>query len=214
MTQSEWLTSQDVRSLLMHLGAGASPRKLRLFACACAVAPGRGLVAAECRAAIGIAREYADGEADLDDLGAAADRTSRVLREPDTPQRTDTMQWRVPWPGPRDRAADLIRLSVRPVLTTDDLIRHWDWDASDAMRLRDVFGNPFVPPPFDPRWRTADVVAVARGIYTEQAYDRLPILIDALMDAGCDDPDVFAHFRRVPPHVKGCYMLDMLLGKE
>lgn len=213
MTQSEWLFNSDVRALLVHLGPGASRRKLRLFACACAAAPLRGPVAPECLDALRVAQAYADGDADLDDLSAAADRALPVLDKLDPPRPADPTQWLVPWRGPRCRAAELIRLALRPILTTDDLTRLWDWEVPDAMRLRDIFGNPFVPAPFDPRWQTADVVAVARGIYAEQAYDRLPILIDALMDAGCNDREVFAHFRRVPPHAKGCYMLDMLLGK-
>jgi hypothetical protein len=56
-----------------------------------------------------------------------------------------------------------------------------------AALLREHFGNPFRPVPFDPRWRTADTVGLARGIYEDRAFDRLPLLADALMDAGCAD---------------------------
>ena len=53
--------------------------------------------------------------------------------------------------------------------------------------LREVVGNPFRPVAIDPRWRTADVLGLARAIYEERAFDRLPLLADALMDAGCAD---------------------------
>jgi hypothetical protein len=79
--------------------------------------------------------------------------------------------------------------------------------------LRDIFGNPFRPVAVDPRWLTSDVVELARGIYADCAFDRLPILADALQDAGCDHPDVLTHCRCDGPHVRGCWVVDLLLGK-
>ena len=66
----------------------------------------------------------------------------------------------------------------------------------------------------DPNWLTSTVVALARGIYEERAFDRLPILADALEDAGCDSADLLAHCRGDGPHVRGCWVIDVLLGKE
>jgi hypothetical protein len=80
--------------------------------------------------------------------------------------------------------------------------------------IRDIFGNPFRPVAFDPRWRTADAVGLARGIYDERAFDRLPLLADALMDAGCADEQVLGHCRGDGPHVRGCQVVDLVLGKE
>ena len=80
--------------------------------------------------------------------------------------------------------------------------------------LRDVFGNPFRRVAVDPRWLTSDVVALATGIYAEKAFDRLPILADALQDAGCDNADVLDHCRGPGPHVRGCWAVDLLLGKS
>jgi hypothetical protein len=80
--------------------------------------------------------------------------------------------------------------------------------------IRDIFANPFLPVTFDPRWRTSDAVGLARAIYDERAFDRLPILADALMDAGCDDEQVLAHCRSAGPHVRGCWVVDLVLGKE
>jgi hypothetical protein len=79
--------------------------------------------------------------------------------------------------------------------------------------LTDIFGNPFRPVAVDPAWLTSTVVALARGIYEERAFDRMPILADALQDAGCDNEDVLDHCRGPGPHVRGCWVVDMLLGK-
>jgi len=67
---------------------------------------------------------------------------------------------------------------------------------------------------FDPRWRTSDVVDVARGIYEDKAFERMPILADALMDAGCEDEQIIGHCRGEGPHVRGCWVVDLVLGKE
>lgn len=80
--------------------------------------------------------------------------------------------------------------------------------------LRCLFGNPFRPVALDLRWRSADVMALAQGIESDQAWDRLPILADALMDAGCDSEEILAHCRSEATHVKGCWAVDLVLGKE
>ena len=79
---------------------------------------------------------------------------------------------------------------------------------------RCVFGNPFRPVAVDPAWLTPAVVALARGIYEERAFDRMPILADALQDAGCDNDDILNHCRDDGPHVRGCWVVDLVLGKE
>jgi hypothetical protein len=80
--------------------------------------------------------------------------------------------------------------------------------------VRDIFGNPFRSTTFDPAWRTSTVVTLAEGIYADRAFDRLPILADALQDAGCASDDLLTHLRGDGPHVKGCWALDLILGKE
>jgi hypothetical protein len=85
----------------------------------------------------------------------------------------------------------------------------------DARKLiSDIFGNPFRPVSLDPLWLTSDVLLLARGIYADRAFDRMPILADALQDAGCANDDILTHCcdpKRV--HVRGCWVLDLLLGK-
>lgn len=79
--------------------------------------------------------------------------------------------------------------------------------------------SPMSPPPLpanhiDPRWRTSDVIGVARGIDADQAFERLPILADALMDAGCEDEQILGHCRGHGPYVRGCWVVDLVLRKE
>jgi hypothetical protein len=80
--------------------------------------------------------------------------------------------------------------------------------------VRDVAGNPFRPVTLDPSWRTSTVVQLAEGIYADRAFDRLPILADALQDAGCENADILNHCRSAGPHVRGCWVVDLVLGKE
>ncbi|MBP3959963.1 hypothetical protein J8F10_32375 [Gemmata sp. G18] len=74
--------------------------------------------------------------------------------------------------------------------------------------------TPFRPVALDPAWLTSTVVALAQGIYDGGAFDRLPILADALQDAGCDSKDVLGHCRGPGPHARGCWVVDLLLNKE
>ena len=79
--------------------------------------------------------------------------------------------------------------------------------------MRDIFGNPFRPVAFSPEWRTSTAVAIAQGMYESRDFGAMPILADALQDAGCDSADVFDHFRGPGPHVRGCWVVDLVLGK-
>ena len=63
-------------------------------------------------------------------------------------------------------------------------------------------------------WHGGLVVQLAREIYDEQAFVRLPILADALLDAGCDNEELICHCRRRDDHVRGCWALDVVIGKS
>jgi hypothetical protein len=65
-----------------------------------------------------------------------------------------------------------------------------------------------------PSWLTSTVLALATGIYEEKAFDRMPILADALQDAGCDNEEILNHCRQPGVHVKGCWVVDLLLNKK
>jgi len=66
----------------------------------------------------------------------------------------------------------------------------------------------------DPAWLTGTVTSLAQAIYDERAFDRLPILADALEDAGCTNQDILAHCRQPGEHCRGCWALDLVLGRE
>lgn len=89
-----------------------------------------------------------------------------------------------------------------------------------ARTLREVVGNAFTPPRFEPAWRTPDAVALAKGIFDERAWDRMPILADALLDADCDEEAILRHCRGTelgvkeqPQHIRGCWVIELILGR-
>jgi hypothetical protein len=86
--------------------------------------------------------------------------------------------------------------------------------ADHLPHLRDIVGNPFRPVAFAPAWRTEAVVALARGMYEGRDFAPMPVLADALDDAGCDHPDILAHCRTPGLHVRGCWVVDLVLGKN
>ncbi len=80
--------------------------------------------------------------------------------------------------------------------------------------LDDLFGNVFQPVRFDPSWRTPTAVALVLAAYRERRWEDLPVLADALEEAGCADAELLAHLRGPGPHVRGCWAVDLVLGKE
>ncbi len=83
--------------------------------------------------------------------------------------------------------------------------------------LRDIFGNPFRPVILDSfwlAWNDGAIRKMAHSIYDDRAFDRLPLLADALEDAGCTDADILSHCRTPGEHVRGCWVVDLLLGKS
>jgi hypothetical protein len=114
-----------------------------------------------------------------------------------------------------------------------------DWKAPNALRylrpsfplpmpptvvadfVREIMGNPFRPVTLDPAWQTSTVVALARAAYDNRSVPagtlepaRLGVLADALEEAGCDNNDILNHCRKPGVHVPGCWVVDLLLGKE
>jgi hypothetical protein len=89
-----------------------------------------------------------------------------------------------------------------------------------ARTLREIVGNAFKPPRFEAAWRTPDAVALAKGIFDERAWDRIPILADALLDADCDEEAILRHCRGTevgvkeqPQHIRGCWVIELILGR-
>jgi hypothetical protein len=224
MTEAEWLAPAGFGPAipwfdrLEFAWERATERKRRLLACGCVRVA---LVAAAdpiVQAAVESVESFADGRATRADLRRVRQRL-RALP--------------VPPPGfpPRMRdpavAAQAVVMAASQIANEKNyreaIVPLFDrlWMAASELvpvdgmpLLREQFGNPFRPVSFDPRWRTADVLGLARAVYADRVFDRLSLLADALMDAGCDADAVLAHCRGPGPHARGCWVVDLVLGKE
>jgi len=80
--------------------------------------------------------------------------------------------------------------------------------------VRDIVGNPFQPAAFAQEWRTSTAVALALQMYNSRDFSAMPILADALQDAGSENDDILKHCRDANQvHVRGCWVVDLVLGK-
>ena len=162
------------------------------------------------------------GDVDLEDLGYRVCRHARHLagHHCDPLTRTVVLQVQALLRGPIERIEGphdplVAKIALCSQTTTDDarhglalgMGRH-----EQAAQVRCIFGNVFRPVTFDESWRTSDAVALARGMYTNRDFSAMPILADALQDAGCDDEGVLNHCRGQGPHVRGCYVVDLVLN--
>jgi hypothetical protein len=240
MTEQEWLAGADPRRMLEFLRGRAIDRKLRLFACAChrrvRPVPGED----ELPAAVDSLERYADGPAGGGGPGAIKQAEEAVIGPGDRGWRS--IPWvehassyavaRATWPEfQRLQAAEVAAFPGRSddpsaARTARDLAEAAYWRAVTAERgeqchlLRDIFGNPFRPVSVPPAWQTAQVVALAQAAYDQRELPEgtldpasLTVLADALEDAGCDQADLLAHLRGPGPHVRGCWAVDLILGK-
>jgi hypothetical protein len=221
MTEEKWHNARDPRSLLSHLKT-ASKRKLRLFGCACCRYVWHFITDESCKKAVEAAEMWADKIIDTRSLHAvqiqareAQDHiTSRPGKAFDVLSEAAMAASHIALPNKAWVAsvANNVRAAMSESQGRTGLIAA---ESYQIALLRDIFGNPFRPVAFDPNWRTTTALALARGIYEERAFDRLPILADALQDAGCDNDDILTHLRdTTTPHVRGCWALDLVLGKS
>lgn len=224
MTEQEWLTEESITSLLraltgvdtdMPVGFSRSVRKERLFAVACSRSE---LVQDErLRKAIGAVEQCADGLATESEGQKAWEAATEM---PPGPQRELALAILSLNLGAVTTAAERLALAHLP----GDPLRKVNLSACRKIwriqtnLLHDIFVNPFrPPPPIDPSilaWNECTIVKLARAIYDERAFDCLPILADALEDAGCDNVDILNHCRQPGDHVRGCWVVDLLLGKK
>ncbi len=241
MTEAEWLACADPLKLLAALfllRAGRPPgqRKERLFACACCRRVWGRLTDPRSREAVEAAELVADGLLPAERLRAARAGASAAAAAAGEERRRTGRAWshtRDPQETAADaawRACDLEELNAFELgliaLRTGALTRA-GLAASrrqDVALVRDVFGNPFryAPPP-RPEWLAwggGVVLRLAQAAYDERPSDglldraRLAVLADALEEAGCEDAELLGHLRAPGPHVRGCWALDLILGKE
>jgi hypothetical protein len=192
MTEQEWLACTDPKPMLAFLRRKVSDRKLRLFACAYARRNWH-LLGAASQKAIDVAERYADGQGGDSDLHEAQLASASAM--PFAARGVCC-----------SNASDAAEIATHTGTSGQRV---------QADILRDIFGpRPFRPVTLNPAWQMSNVIALAQSIYDERAFDRLPILADALEDAGCDNADILNHCRQPGEHVRGCWVADLLLGKE
>ena len=225
MTEEEWLTCGDPHTLLEFLRGKVSDRKLRLFACACVRRVWHLLEDDRSKEAVEVAENFADGfgyPQDRELLCRRAGEAAIDIHDRRNEYSDGLGRARMHAAFAAEHAAMTaeefeghISFAVESVLACS---RCAGWTAAEpdtlVALLRDIFGNPFRPATVDPAWLTSDVAALAEGIYAESAFDRMPILADALQDAGCDGDDILSHCRDAnAAHVRGCWVIDLLTGR-
>jgi hypothetical protein len=223
-TEAEWLAAKDPIDLDLYRSAWKQFRKWRLYAVAC------------CRCALTLAPD-----ARLDELAATAERFADELVTWDEMKRArrvltvyrkelgeqfgpDEVKHRVCAAfdlatakepitalGADEDVASAFAAVARPKF--DVGMRKGE---KECVRVaRDIFGNPFRPVAFADEWRTSTAVAVAQQMYDSRDFGAMPILADALQDTGCEDEAMLNHCRDAKQaHVRGCWVVDLVLGKK
>lgn len=200
LSEDDWHACRDPERMMLFLGfhwrqslprwlrpARTSSRKLRLLACACErLNPA--LNDAK-RRDIDLAERFADGKASKGELKAARLAHGEL--------------WH--FDGLAALFPHACHAAYHGVLRTSG-------DAALAL-VRDVFGNPYRPVQAEPSWLAHDVVALARVIYADRAFGRLPELAAVLEQAGCTNANVVAHCREGGHHARGCWAVDLVLGR-
>ena len=219
MTEAEWMACADPQPMLEFLQGKASDRKWRLFAVACCRRIWHLLTDERSRMAVEIAEQFAEGSKNRTDLLSCWAAAEAVIDPWSSLQEAEAFpSWRQTrmerHPGYiADCASDpdvAFAGAYEIILVSPDQER-----LKQSLLFRCIFGPlPFRPVTLDPAWLTPTVKQLAEAIYQERAFERMPILADALSDGGCDNQDILNHCRQPGEHVKGCWVLDLLLGKS
>jgi hypothetical protein len=244
MTERQWLAGKDPDPMLgfleqhipVHEDEETDPfhtpaiRKVRLFACACCRHVEHLLADERSRNALDVMERFLDRRATKRQYeratNAASDVTWDYAEKVDGHLEAANAVYRAlddivdDFTDASEVATEVIDAVLR---TVPEGSRAYGKRRRDAITaegayqanvLRDIFGNPFRPVALDASWLTSDVLALAKGIYEDRAFDRMPILADALQDAGCASDAVLKHCRDAKQvHVRGCWVVDLLLGK-
>ena len=223
MTETEWMTCTDPQQMLWWLRdtGMASERKLRLFAVAFCRHQWELLTDHRSRKAVEVAELFADelasqherNRAAVEALTAASEagkarKGAEELSLPSLTAYAATAAWYTVYYEASSAAS-----------TTCDADAV-DWYVANGVEMphprlvREVFGNPFRPVSIDKAWLTPNAAALAQAIYDDHAFDRMPDLAEALENSGCTNTAILDHCRGPGPHVRGCWVIDLLLGKE
>jgi len=229
MTDQEWLAITDPLFMLEFFRR-TTDRKLRLFAVACCRRMWGFLTDERSQRAVNVAELFAEGLISeqefeeprwraVDAYSACSDQddhTAENLARVAAADAACSVCWDDSHPTEEEEAYGAARATCRCFLralahTTADAAQE---NSAQVALLRCIFRNPFRPVAIDPTWLAPTVKQVAEAIYTERAFDRLPVLADALTDAGCNNADMLSHCRGPGPHTRGCWAVDLVLGKE
>jgi hypothetical protein len=205
MTETQWLESAHPFAMLRFLRNRPSERKWRLFAVACVAR--FATVDPQIERLVRIIELYADGGTGWNELSSVRKALKELVRQ--AMQRNMAVG---------AGALQSVEAAAHPSAGTaaEWALRHVVGE-SGARFVRDLFGNPFREFRIDPAWLTFNdntIDRLAQAIYDEHAFEDLPILADALEDAGCTDTTILDHCRGPGPHVRGCWVVDHLLRKE
>jgi hypothetical protein len=235
MTEEEWWLTVREPDVLLSKRAGITERQLILFGCACCRG-GWDQLTEVSRNAVETAEQYADGLCGESSLRAARDLVEQTYPNHHwTYAYPELLPQRAAWFAAFDTIA-AHEFAQLPLRDFDDVLAALKNEVSSCLAsaaeqeqvalyddecaihadlLRDIVGNPFRPVAFAPTWRTSDAVALARQMYESRAFGAMPILADALQDAGCANADILDHCRDPNAmHVRGCWVVDLVLGKE
>jgi hypothetical protein len=239
MTEVEWLAGKDPKTMIRSLGFQTSERKLRLFACACCRRVWDLLPAGDVRRAVEVGERLADG-LECGDVPATLLTALNIslngwvsgwdVYQANRGGYNAACAVRGPLirrPGNRDYAgcvattalyASLARSTAGVAIAPVPVGQTKNWRLHEEMAqvglLLDIIGNPFRSVAFSPNWRTDSVTALAARMYESRDFSALPILADALQEAGCDNENILSHCRSEGVHVRGCWVVDLVLGKE
>jgi hypothetical protein len=212
VTEAEWTFAADPTPMLEFIRNKVSDRKLRLFLCGCTRLLPPSLLSGEVAETLRLVEAHVDGDLSLDALNVVRSRKDRTFL---------LCKKKMLWQRSQAVCAQTVRARLEATEGP-----HWAEEKEERVRLlrrerpvlanliRCIFGNPLCPVTLDPSWRTSTVVALATGIYSDLAFDRMPILADALQDAGCENEDILIHCREPGEHFRGCRVVDLILKKE
>src|SRR5262245_10345368 len=235
MTEAEWLASTKMNPMLDYLEGKASDRQWMLFSCACVRRIWRLVTDERCRSYVEVAERLADGMASGEELNRAAEVVVQADDLDDeagnhTFQAVESVGYTsalAAWTA-ASKASDSASFAAA---TASGEWSPEAWNAAGAAEHRvqvvlprALFGTPFRPPPaIGPAvlaWNGGTVRRLAQSIYEERqmpegALDnaRLAVLADALEEAGCADAALLSHLRGPGPHARGCWAVDLVLGK-
>ncbi len=236
MTEQQWMECRKPEPMLKYALGKSSDRKLRLYAVACIHQIPLKFADNLLQRAIQVAEQYVDGLATERELHIVhkAHEESMSGCFGKLPYLVKIAGWNLTWNKFIEDRADWSSTENANAVAASRVL--WSMSnlsaglvASDssvevpisirstgirAELFRDLFGNPFRPITLNPTWLTPTVKQLAALIYEERQFDKMPLLGDALEEAGCDLEEVLQHCRGGGEHVRGCWVVDKVLGKE